>query len=36
VGFKLCASMPEDCQERRKNIARGFGFNKFVVFDGIK
>jgi hypothetical protein len=36
VGFKVCASMPEDGQGRPKNVSRSFGFNKFVVFDGIK
>ena len=36
VGFKLCASLPEDGQGRLKNVAISFGFNKFVIFDGIK
>jgi len=36
VRFKLCASVPEDGQGGQKNVARSFGFNKFVVFHAIK
>lgn len=36
VGFKLCTSVPEDGQGRPKNVACSFGFNKFIVSDGIK